>query len=209
MRQFLPQSHDFYPDFTAAAAIAAEAATLLRVWLTSGVSEENGEHLRELEHQGDEITHRIHEGLRLGFIPPISREDIRELAHRLDDFLDMIEEAGQRFRLYNLAPGEPQPIRLATIIEQQAQILMHAMPMLATIEDARSLLGHVGEIHRLENEADEVHDQALAHLYDRVDDVPGVIHGRRLGELYALLEAATDKADQVAHVVENIADQRI
>src|SRR5687767_1016664 len=39
MRQFLPQGHDFFPDFTAAATNAAEAATALRTWLTADVPE--------------------------------------------------------------------------------------------------------------------------------------------------------------------------
>lgn len=57
---------------------------------------------------------------------------------------------------------------------------------------------HLVQIHRLENEADELFNLTLATLYDRVVDVPGVVHGRPRGEVYSLLEKATDKAERVA-----------
>jgi uncharacterized protein Yka (UPF0111/DUF47 family) len=62
----------------------------------------------------------------------------------------------------------------------------------------------VVEIHRLENEADDVLNEALAVLYDGASDIPSLVTCMRWGELYGLLEDATDRAEDVADVLEGI-----
>ena len=63
---------------------------------------------------------------------------------------------------------------------------------------------HVLEVHRLENEADDTLNEALAALYDDATDIPSLITCIRWGELYGLLEDATDRAEDVADVLEGI-----
>jgi uncharacterized protein Yka (UPF0111/DUF47 family) len=60
------------------------------------------------------------------------------------------------------------------------------------------------DIHRLENEADEVLTKALAVLYDGITEVPALITAIRWQELYQLLEEATDRAEHVANAIEGI-----
>ncbi|MFS8531681.1 DUF47 domain-containing protein, partial [Sphaerobacter thermophilus] len=65
-------------------------------------------------------------------------------------------------------------------------------------------LRYTVEINRLENEADDALSQALAVLYDGVEDIPALIRAIRWGELYQLLEDATDRAESVANTMEGI-----
>jgi uncharacterized protein len=44
----------------------------------------------------------------------------------------------------------------------------------------------------------------LASLYDDAIDVPSLIHALRWGELYALLERATDRGESVGNTLEGI-----
>jgi hypothetical protein len=60
-------------------------------------------------------------------------------------------------------------------------------------------------IHGLENEGDDLFAEALGGLYDGVTDVPGVIRATRWGDIYGVLETATDKAEHVAVVMHNVA----
>jgi uncharacterized protein Yka (UPF0111/DUF47 family) len=60
------------------------------------------------------------------------------------------------------------------------------------------------EVHRLENEADDLLADAVATLYDNVTEVPQLIHAIRWGDIYQLLEDATDRAEHVAVVLQNI-----
>ena len=60
------------------------------------------------------------------------------------------------------------------------------------------------EVNRLENEADDTLNNALATLYDGVTEVPALIRSLRWGELYGLLEDATDRAEDIGDRLEGI-----
>ena len=136
---------------------------------------------------------------------PLDREDIRDLAVKLDDLVDDAEEAGKRLVLFRLEGEKDAATLLARILHEQTLMLARAMPLLANVskhgDEIRRL---VLETHRLENEADDTLNQALAVLYDGVTDIPALISQMRWGEICGLLEDATDRAEDVADVLEGI-----
>ncbi|MFO5197542.1 DUF47 family protein, partial [Salmonella enterica subsp. enterica serovar Typhimurium] len=66
------------------------------------------------------------------------------------------------------------------------------------------MLRVVVDINRLEDEADDVLNHALAVLYDDATDIPSLIKAIRWGELYTDLEVATDRGEDVANTLEGI-----
>jgi uncharacterized protein Yka (UPF0111/DUF47 family) len=207
--RLFPRSHDFFADFIAAAANVRETAQLVAAVFDGTHSVADGvERLHELEHRGDEITHAILTALSQSFIPVISAGDIRDLTERLDDVVDALEEAGHRYALFRLAPPLPAAQHVARIAVAQADLLVQTISLLASGRQAEAVMPLLVELHRLENEADDVLSAALATLYDGVTAVPGVIRARHWGEIYELLEEATDRAEHVAHTLENIVSQR-
>ena len=94
--------------------------------------------------------------------------------------------------------------RIKVILEQAEQIA-GAVPLLGDRRQAESLERATQEIHRLENEADDLLSEALATLFDGVTEVPELIKAMRWNDLYQLLEDTTDKAETVATVLSNIA----
>ena len=206
LARFLPQNAQFFDYFRDAATNAAEvAAALSRVVDNGADRERNVRLLRDLEHRGDEITHRIFSALNSTFVTPLDREDIRELAVELDDLVDDAEEAGQRLALYRLAEAKESARVLARILVDQTQALAVAVPLLTDVgKHGEAIRRHVLEIHRLENEADDVLNQALATLYDEAHDIPTLVTCMHWGEVAGLLEDATDRAEDVADVLESI-----
>ncbi|MGH2615582.1 MAG: DUF47 domain-containing protein [Thermomicrobiales bacterium] len=206
LARFLPRDEQFFDQFEDAGKNAAEATEVLANVVANGVDRDREIRLlRDLEHRGDEITHRIFSALNSTFVTPLDREDIRALAVKFDDLVDDAEEAGKRLGLYRLAESTEPARLLARILHEQAEILAIAMPLLADVgKNGEAIRRHVVEIHRLENEADDVLNEALAALYDNATDIPSLITGIRWGELYGLLEDATDRAEDVADVLEGI-----
>lgn len=206
LARFLPRDEQFFDHFRDSAANAAEVtAVLAKVVADDPDRERNVRLLRDLEHRGDEITHRIFSALNSTFVTPLDREDIRSLAAELDDLVDDAEEAGKRLWLYRLTEPSESAQLLAQILHEQAVSLAKAMPLLADVgKHGEEIRTHVLEIHRLENEADDALNQALAVLYDDVPDIPTLVSRMRWGELYGLLEDATDRAEDVADVLEGI-----
>jgi predicted phosphate transport protein (TIGR00153 family) len=206
LARFLPRDEQFFTYFRDAAANAAEVAAVLSEVVELGDDiERQVRRLRDLEHRGDEISHQIFRALNSTFVTPLDREDIRELTAVLDDFVDDLEEAGRRLLLYRLSEST-EPARLfARILREQATILVEALALLEEVgKQAAALKRHVVEIHRLENEADDALSHVLATLYDTASDIPSLVRCIRWGELYGLLEDATDRAEDVADVLEGI-----
>jgi predicted phosphate transport protein (TIGR00153 family) len=206
LARFLPRDEQFFDQFEEAAANAAEVTEVLFHVVDNGVDREREVHrLRELEHRGDEISHRIFSALNSTFVTPLDREDIRSLAAKLDDLVDDAEEAGKRLSLYRLAESTEPARLLARILHEQAMFLAKAMPLLADVgKNGEAIRRNVLEVHRLENEADDALNQALATLYDEATDIPSLVTCIHWGEIYGLLEDATDRAEDVADVLEGI-----
>jgi uncharacterized protein len=208
--RFLPERTDFFVSFRAAATNAAEAARLLSDLVTGQEQTDQAvPRLRDLEHQGDQITHEIFTALARNLIAPISFEDIRSLARQLDDVTDAIDAIGQRLALYHLLPATEVAHRLTRIIQAQVENLAAAVALIEHGRHREALERHVAEIHRLETEADEVVQKGMAGLYDGVTAIPAFVSAMRWGELYGLLEDATDRAETVANTLQGIMEQQV
>jgi uncharacterized protein Yka (UPF0111/DUF47 family) len=64
------------------------------------------------EHKGDTITHGIITRLNQTFITPFDREDIHELASKIDDVIDLVDAAARRFVTYDIKCVRPGTVRL-------------------------------------------------------------------------------------------------
>jgi uncharacterized protein len=204
--RLIPQDARFFDLFNRSAENVLEGARLLDDLLQNYVDiERKARHLKDIEHTGDEITHEVFGALNRTFVTPIDRDDISNLASSLDDVIDWIEEVGRRIHLYRV--DEPTPIarQFSRVILEQSEQIARAVPLLENRRDANPLQRAIEEIHRLENEADDLLAQAIAHLYDGVTEVPQLIKAMRWNDLYQLLEDTTDKCENVAVVLSNIA----
>lgn len=205
LARFLPRDEHFFDYFRDAAANAAEVAQALRDLLDHYEQvERKARRVRDLEHQGDEITHKIFDALNRTFVTPLDREDITDLAGRLDDFVDAIEEAVRRIWLYRIDEPTEDARLLARIISEQGELIAGSVPHLQNRRQWDHMRRCTIDIKRLENEADEVLGNALAAQFDGVVDVPGLIKAIRWGEVYQHLEDATDRGEDIANALERI-----
>jgi uncharacterized protein len=205
LARFLPRDERFFDYFHRDVENAAEVAQALCDLLEhySDV-ERKALRVRNFERKGDDITHQIFKALYSTFVTPLDREDIADLASRLDDFVDAIEEATRRIRLYRIDQPTEHARRLARIIDQQATLLVSTVPMLENRRQWDKLLQCSIDINRLEGEADDVLDQALGEQFDGVRDIDGLIKAMRWGEIYQHLEDAADRAEDIADTLERI-----
>ena len=156
------------------------------------------EQVRKIEHIGDELTHASFVKLNQTFITPFDREDIHQLVSSLDDVLDFINAAGACIVMYKVTNPPPAAGVLARLILLQSQELQKALSLLQKNGD---ILAHCVEINRLENEADHVSRAAIAELFEHEKDPINLIKNK---ELIEFLEMATDKAEDVADVLETV-----
>jgi predicted phosphate transport protein (TIGR00153 family) len=205
LARFLPQDERFFDYFREAANNAAEVAKALLDLLDHyNEVERKARRVRDLERRGDEITHQIFDALNRTFVTPLDREDITDLAGRLDDFVDTVEQAVRRIWLYRIDEPTEHARLLARIISEQGALIADTVPHLQNKRQWDHMLECMIDIQRLENEADDVLDQALAQQFDGVNDIRGLIKGIRWGEIYQDLEDATDRGEDIANTLEGI-----
>jgi predicted phosphate transport protein (TIGR00153 family) len=195
----IPREEKFFDMFVEDAGNVLTAARILETFFRSyGERERIAAQLLDLEHQGDQISHDIGHKLESTFVTPFDREDIHALISRLDDILDLIEEVADTCILYNISEPTDVAVAQAEIIVKQCIQLREALTKLRHFKDVEP---HWIEIHRLENEGDQIARKAIAGLFDDGTDPLDVIKWK---DVYSLMEDAIDASEDAANVIERI-----
>ena len=199
--RLIPREAKFFDMFTEIASNVTDGARALSVLLNDydyAKMPAAVAHITDIEHRGDEMTHGILIKLNQTFITPLDREDIHLLVSSLDDLLDFIFAAADRLLNYKISAPSPSARVLAGIILRQSEELTKAVSLLG--KDSH-VLQHCVEVNRLENEADKVSREAIGRLFEGEPDPITLI---KLKELLEVLEEASDKAEDVADVLETV-----
>lgn len=157
--------------------------------------------IKDIEHAGDKITHTTIEKLNQTFITPLDREDIHELICRQDDIIDLIDSAVARMHLYKIDKPTEDAKALAKVLVKATQIIIELLPKMRNLKLSSSLLQDCIAIHTQENEGDRIQQHALASLFENGHDPIFIIKWK---DIYEELEAATDRCEDVANVIEGI-----
>ena len=200
---FIPQEDKFFKLFIAAGQNLVKTADALTDLLENWTDVETKANLiTDLEHTGDGITHEIAALLHKSFITPFDREDISLLAHTLDDVVDFVHAAVDAMYIYRIACPTERAKELAVIIREATVEIAKALPLLRRRKDLPKVFASCVELNRLENKADQVSRRALGELFEETKDPALIIKWR---EIYGHMETATDRAEDVANVLEGIA----
>jgi predicted phosphate transport protein (TIGR00153 family) len=197
--RLIPREEKFYDDFIALAEQLRVGARLLEEMIAvdpplAGKADE----IKEVEHKCDFLTHAVIQRLNRTFVTPIDREDIHALAKSLDDVMDAIDAAAALVRTYRITKIRFGGRELARVIASSTDQVCRAMQAL---ERRKGVAELSVEINRLENEADRIHQQALSQLFEEERDPIALIKWK---EMLEFLEAATDRCEDVANVLEGV-----
>lgn len=154
--------------------------------------------LRDLEHQGDEVTHRVNQELNRTFITPFDREDIYALAAAVDDVIDLAEETADTIVLDRVDSITSEAQQMGRILLEIGQELVTAFELL---ESRKDMTQHWVRIHDLENQGDRVTREAIGHLFENSTDPIYVIKWK---DVYSLLEQTVDRTEDVANILEAV-----
>ncbi|MFC4077165.1 DUF47 domain-containing protein [Salinithrix halophila] len=200
---FFNRSKDsvFYHTLVEAAGNIVEAMQLFRQNVeTLEHKEAYAEKLKDLENKGDEFTHIILRELNQTFVTPMDREDIMELAVKLDDVLDGVEACASRFVYCHVEKTTPYLMQFAELLEKVAEFLQEAFIALEK-RDFASIQNIVVEINLLENQGDRLMRESVGSLFEDPTDPIELI---KMKELYEKLEEVTDHAEDLADVLESV-----
>jgi uncharacterized protein len=198
--RLVPQRTEFFDLFSRASANAVEISRALVRFLET--YPEDGEAslraIKELEHEGDRLTHDVVDLLNRTFVTPFDRDDIHRLAGALDDVCDHVDEAAGDVVSYGVGRVRPPALQQANIILRAAEKLNDAVGKLNGFQDSRRQLV---ELRELEDEGDRVARDAVGELFSSEADPIALI---RWKDIYERLEEAVDACENAADVLEAI-----
>jgi predicted phosphate transport protein (TIGR00153 family) len=200
MWNLIPKEVRFYDHFERQSEHIIQAARLLHELVHSFAdARAKVAAIKEIEHQGDLVTHEIVRRLNTTFITPLDREDIHALATRLDDVLDYLEASAERLVVYRIKEPTSACRAMADVIVRTVAAMDHAIRCLRSNDPG--FHGHAVEVNRLENAADNLLRDSLAALFEEQGDPIEVIKWK---EIYETMEIVTDRCEDVANVIEGI-----
>lgn len=195
----LPRQGQFFVEFISLSSDIRKGSRLLKQMLMSNPPDiAQVDAIKEVEHDCDRRTRAIIDQLNRTFVTPLDREDIHALASSLDDVMDAIDAAAAVVRLYKITHVRIGARRLADIVCDSVDRVAEAM---AALEKREGVLELAARVSQLEHEADRVHQDSIVELFDQERDPIAVIKWK---EIFDFLEAATDRCEDVANLLEGV-----
>src|SRR5204863_3815756 len=195
-----PQKREFFELYTRAARNAVAISQLLVELLDTfpADGEKKIRDVKQLEHEGDRLTHELVDLLNRTFVTPFDRDDMYRLAGALDDICDHVDEAAGRIVSYGVGQIRLQAKEQAQTIRRSAGKLADAVALLEGFQDSRS---HLDELRELEDVADQIlHDSVSSLFMARADPLEVI----RWKDIHESLEEAMDACESAADVLEAI-----
>lgn len=154
--------------------------------------------IRDLEHKGDAIARDLFELLMAQRELPADRDSLRALTGYLDDVLDGIEAAAARLAIFRVRRAIAPAKAMGRLVLDSATELAAALDSLRQMRD---VFPHTRTLHRLENRGDDLLRAAIEHLFAGRASAKDVLKWK---DVLELLEAATDRCEDIANVLETV-----
>ena len=193
------RGEDFFDLFAASARNALAAGEMLKDLIEDYQDiDVKAQRIKDLEHEGDEITHEIIRRLNTTFVTPMDREDIYALASALDEVIDSIEAVADLFVLHQIEEPLPEMKAQADVLLRAASQTVEALELLPRMTRNR-LEPYWVEINRLENEGDRLYRKTVADLFSGDYKAMDVLKWK---DVIENLEEGIDGLENVANIIE-------
>ncbi|MDR0829345.1 MAG: DUF47 family protein [Prevotellaceae bacterium] len=203
--KFTPKEPKFFPLLKSLADVSDKAAEQLILYIensNNSLSQDIHQNIKDLEHRGDELTHKIFDELNITFITPFDREDINTLANKLDDVTDQIYGCSKRILFYKPEKMPDEALKLAKLVKESTEIMVQAVAELDALKKRpQTIAKYCVELHDIENKADEVFQDFIINLFETEKNAIELI---KLKEVINVLEGITDETDHVGKIIKSI-----
>ena len=198
--RLLPREEQYFTLFAQMTSYINDAARTLVEMLShhDGDYQEYVQRIKSIEHACDDLTHNVSTRLNQSFITPFDREDIYMMSKALDDVVDLIDGAARAVVMYDIHEVTEPAKQLAGVIQRMS---MQLNEVVSILQKPKGVTERLVELHRLENEGDDIYHRAVAALFHDRGDPLEVLKWK---DVYEKLEAAIDRCENVANIIEGV-----
>ena len=137
----MPNEGKFFDLFVQHGELCVKGAKEMVALMTNFDDLENRVHaIESIEKQADKVTYETLDMLHKTFITPLDRDDIHKLITKMDDILDLLEDAGQTISLYDIKAVTPEAKRLAELCLSCAEKVKTAVGLLHCMDNSGQIL---------------------------------------------------------------------
>jgi predicted phosphate transport protein (TIGR00153 family) len=209
-RALMPREDRFFDLFAEHSRTVVSGAEALQRLLSDGNDvDKHFEEIIDLEHRADVITREVLLAVRKSFITPFDRGDIKDLIQSMDDAIDRMQKTVKTVTLFEQRSFDPLMQEMGAVIVEAAHLMAEAIPLLNRVgTNAARLSALTEDVMRVEERADELHDQGLKDLFRRYgkSDPMAYLIG---SEIYAELEKVVDCFEDVANEISGIVIENV
>ncbi|GFP74810.1 DUF47 domain-containing protein [Clostridium fungisolvens] len=202
-----PKNDKFFDLFISFSEIISDAAHALDDFVKSpNEANEKYEHLRDIEHRGDDELHKILEEVNNSFITPIDREDIFIIGKALDDVVDYIEDTAARFLMYNVNEVNESALLISANIVKASDEIKLLMQAFKNMKNTAEIKNKIVEVNKLENDCDRIYRESMKALFSGGTKEIKIIIWK---DIYESLEDAIDSCEKLANVIEGVVTKHV
>lgn len=204
MKKLKKEEYCYFNEFINNSSIILTSAEVLKETVQNYSKEklqENITKVHKLENDADKALHKMRNYLIKDFLPPIDREDIVLIGHRLDDIEDFIDEILINFNILNIEKMRDDVVEFTDLLIECAKSVKDALEDFRNFKKADAVKEKVIAINELEEKADRLYEKVMKKLYSEEKDPIEII---KWTTIYSCLENTTDACERIGDLIEDV-----
>lgn len=195
---------NYFDEFAKSASLAKDAMRELRNYVynfNSNVTEVEMRKIHEIENDADKKLHDVKTFLLRDFLPPIDREDIVAIAHRIDDLVDAIDEMTINLYIFMIDEIRKDMEYSIDLLQSTVDKTHELVVSMKDLKNIKQISQKVIEVNRLEESADRLYENSIRKLYKEEQDPIQII---KWTKMYTIIEECFDACENVADCIEEV-----
>ena len=203
--RFAPKEGKFFPLLKKMADVLLIASDFLTECMKSDDHQKKMEYYKKVKEQerlGDKYSLKIFDELNATFITPFDREDIHNLASRMEDVIDGVNSCAKRIALYNPKRISENALQLNELLKESVVVIGKIIDEIGALKKSpQKIKTYCRDLHNLENKADDAYEHAIIDLFESESDGIELI---KMKEIIHELEKTIDAAEGVGKIIKTI-----
>ena len=153
---------------------------------------------RNYEIESSKIYMEVIDSLHKTFITPIDRDEIKDISRKIHKAVNGIKKINATLYYLENIKFDEYLKKQIVILKDITDILEVAFQKPLSLKDNKVILQKIAP---MENQADEIHDDAIKDLFKNTKDAVVIM---RQKELYEVVEKAIDRVNHISDTLETI-----
>lgn len=198
------ESYNYFNEFIILTDYIVKSANTLKSIMENFNLEKldtNIHEVHKLENEADEIVHKMRRCLIKDFLPPIDREDIALISHKLDNIEDGIDEILINVKILDITEIKPEVIELIDILVICSEAVKDIFVEFKNFKNTELINQKVVNVNKLEEQGDRVYEKLMSLLYKEEKNAINLI---KWTNIYTCLEETIDSCEEIGDCVEDV-----